>query len=65
MATKQQQAKDPAVLPIFEVLTRNRLGRETVHRGRHENAEAAVEAVVADPGIDRDQVVEVRQVTAS
>jgi hypothetical protein len=64
MATKQQP-KDPAVLPIFEVTTRNRLGRETVHRGRHESADAAVEAVVADPGIERDQVVDVRQVTVS
>ncbi len=56
MAAKAQQSEQH----WWEVLTRNALGRETVHRHRAATAEAAVDTMLGATGIDREEVVEVR-----
>jgi len=53
-------AQQPA--PRWEILVRNRLGHETVHRHRGGTAEDAVDAMLGATGLDREQVVEVNRV---
>jgi len=46
----------------WEILTRNRLGHETVHRHRAGTAEDAVDAMLEATGLDREQVIDVNRV---
>lgn len=59
MAAKTTQAQPE---PRWEILTRNKLGRETVHRQRAATAEAAVEAMLTATGIEPEQVIETHRV---
>lgn len=62
MAAKTTTQQKPE--PRWEILTRNKLGRETVHRHRAATAEAAIEAMLTTTGVDREQVVDAHRVDA-
>jgi hypothetical protein len=49
---------------LYELTTRNKFGRETVHRLAATDPDAATDALV-EQGIERDHVVNVREYSAS